>query len=372
MEQKSRALKIEKRVMYTLFFLTFGVMMIIGTTKDLEIDKSLFDYQNSFARFMESYAEAPLHLVRLLACCVLFTAYHKVDDALDIAQSFLPFIGKIRNNKIIRIIIYIIHHIIYVMFLCGAFIGSNEFLNYIGANIQDLLTGKGAPKFIAVILWTIVRIALVIIVLLLMRKIDKKKLRSLEFMAFAGLILYESSAVINEIKDYFHRVRFREMVAYSHALIDANGYSSRGNSDMPKEWVETSFFNAYTPWYKPGNDFGVYSESNSFPSGHTASAAFTMLLPLLATKTKKATKLFIPAFILGFAYTLTTGIMRLVVGAHYLTDIAAAAIIILAMAIVITGIMNILERYSDKRLNRIIRRRKRDEMRSQMKDETEE
>ena len=372
MEQKNRVMNIQKTVIYTLFFLTFAVMMAVGTFKDLEIDKSLFNYQNSFARFMENYGCLPINILRLLAFSVLFCAYHKVDDALDIAQSFMPFISKIRDNSIIRKIIFILHHIIYALFLYGAFEGSDEFLNSIlrpmaGGNVQDLLVGKGVTKIIAVIVWTVVRIALLALVLYLVRKIDKKHMKALEFMAIAGLVLYFGSDVINIIKEHFHRVRFREMIAYSHALISPSGMSSRGSADMPREWAQDVSFYAYTPWYKPGNDYGVYSESNSFPSGHTASAAFAMLLPMLASKSKKAAKLFIPAFLLGFAYTLVTGITRLVIGAHYMTDIAAAAIIMFAMTIIVVGIMNKLERYSDRRVNRIQRRRERDTMRKELK-----
>ena len=372
MEQKNRTLNIQKTVMYTLFFLTFAVMMAVGTFKDLEIEKSLFNYQNSFARFTENYGCLPIDILRLLAFSVLFCAYHKVDDALDIAQSFMPFIGRIRDNKIIRKLIFILHHIIYALFLYGAFCGSDEFLSSVlrpaaGGNIQELMIGNGIPRIIAVAVWTAVRIALLVLVLFLVRKIDKKHMKALEFMAVAGLILYYGSDIINVMKEHFHRVRFREMVAYSHALIDANGMSSRGNADMPREWAQNASYYAYTPWYKVGNDYGVFSESNSFPSGHTASAVFTMLLSMLAAKSKKATKLFIPSFLIGFAYTLMIGTMRLVSGAHYMTDNSAAAIIMFAMTVIVVGIMNKLERHSDRRVERIRRRRERDEMRNKLK-----
>ena len=377
MVKKNRALAIQKAVMYTLFFLTFGIMMCIGTTRDLEISKLMFNYQNTFARFMESYSMLPVSSIQLLAFSLLFTAYHKVDDALDIAQSFLPFISRIRDINVIRKIVFIIHHIIYALFLYGAFQGSNEFLNFIFSasgrgNLQDILVDKGAPKVIAIIVWTVARVALLALVLILMRKIDKKHLKAFEFMAIAGLFLYHASDVINLLKGHFHRVRFREMVAYSHALIDQNGVTSRGDADMPKEWVKTSFFTAYTPWYKPGNDYGVYSNSDSFPSGHTAAAAFSMLLPMLASKAKKATKLFVPAFLLGFGYTLATGFSRIIIGAHYLTDISADAIIMFAMLIVIMGIMNAFERHSDKKLRIIARKRIREEEKAKLLSDSKE
>ncbi len=367
-EKKNKTLTRQKVLMYVLFFLTFGIMMAVGTYRDLEIDKALFNYQSSFALFFENYGMLPYSALKLFAFCVLIVSYHKVDDALDIAQSFLPFINKLREIQLFKKAAFIIHHIIYAGFIYEAFIGSDELLNALmlptaGGNLQDVMTEHGSPKFFAVLLWTILRIAGVTVALLLLRRVDKEKLKALEFMAVTGLIMYEGMEIILVIKDHFHRVRFREMVAYSHALINEYGMSYRGEADMPKEWVQSTDFYAYTPWYKVGNDYGVYSESNSFPSGHTAAGALIMLLPMLSSKTKKAEKLFLPSFLFSFAYLITLGITRLIRGAHYMTDIAAAAIIMFTLLLVIMFILNGIERYSQKKLRRIYRRRERDKQR---------
>ena len=365
MEKKNRYLTIQKIIMCILFFAVFGVMMAIGTPNDLEIDKSLFNYSNPFANFMEDYGMLPVYSVQLLAFCVLVAAYHKVDEVLDVLQAFLPFVEKLRAKKPFKAVIFIIHHIIYALFLYGAFMGCDELLNYVlctadGGNIQDIIVAAGAPKFVGVIVWTIVRIAIELAAILLLRKIDTEHLKMLEVMAVAGLLLYHGSDVINMIKSHFHRVRFREMVAYSHGLIDANGISCRGDADMPRDWIKDSMFFAYTPWYKIGEEFVLFSDSNSFPSGHTAAAAFSMLLPALAAKMKNGVKLFIPAFILGFGYTVAVGITRLVMGAHYLTDVAAGAMIMFAMIIVVVCVMNSIERIFDKRIHKLNRRRERE------------
>ena len=357
-----------------LYFAAFIVMMIIGTYRDLEISKSMFNYSNGFARFMADYGMIPSKITRLLAYSVLIAAYHKTDDVLDILQSFFPFVSKFRDNKPVKGLIFVLLHIMYAMFCWGAFAGSNELLDYIlgsaaGGNIQDLMVAHKVPYVFAVIVWTIVRIALAALTVFLFHKLGKEKLRALEFMAIAGLLVYEGSDVINHIKTHFHRVRFREMVAYSHSLIDANGMTSIGDNDMPKTWVEDSFYDAYTPWYKIGADYGIYSNSNAFPSGHTAAAAFSMMLPMLVLKAKKAEKLYIPAFVISFAYTLLVGFMRILRGAHYLTDIAAAALIMLAMILLIVGILTKLERHSNKKMKRILRLRKREEEKAKSEKE---
>lgn len=90
-------------------------------------------------------------------------------------------------------------------------------------------------------------------------------------------------------------------------------------------------------WWKPCKDYKSLIESvpaltkeefKSFPSGHTGVSANLMiiasLLPLLG---KKAEKLQIPMFYCGFAFTLFVAFTRLLVGAHYLSDISMGGIV---------------------------------------------
>ncbi|MBQ7203103.1 MAG: phosphatase PAP2 family protein [Eubacterium sp.] len=361
MKSNTVNIKKQKTIMYFLYVLVFLILFLIGTFKDLQIDIKIFNYENGFGIFMERFGAFPQYITQLLGFSVLIAAYHKPNDAFDIAQSFLPFINRLRNIKIFNYILYIGHFAVYLAFIWGAFCGSDLFLNFIlgefkGCNIQDLLVIKGVPKFIAVVVWSVVRIALVALCVYLFTKVKKEKLKMLEFMAIAGLILFYSTDIIPVIKAHFHRVRFREMIAYSYSIVNENGQTSIGNTVLQKEWAQNAIYYAYTPWYKIGEEYNVYSNSTSFPSGHTASACFAMLLPMLVTKGKKADKLFIPAFIIGFAYTLGVGISRLIRGAHFMSDIAAAALIMFILLLVIMGVMNYLERYSENKIKRIKRR----------------
>ena len=332
------------------YFAFFAVLMIIGTFYDLEIDKAVFNYKNAFATLMENRGMDVMYVVPLMAWSMLIAAYHPIDEAFDIADSIFPFFKYLKNNKATHFICFVLLHIMYAFFFYEAFKNSNDQLNrfmggVFGYNLQDMLVNAGAPKPLAVILWTLLRLALVVFFIILFRKLDKKYRKALEFMAVAGLVLYYGSDFINDIKDYFHRIRFREMIAYSHGLVNSDGWSARYLADdIPREWIETTDFSAFTRWYQIGNDMGVYSEPTSFPSGHTSAAAFAMLFPALFYKCKALNKYFIPAFIAGFAYTLTMGITRLIKGAHYLTDIASGAIIIFATLLVITAVMNLFEK----------------------------
>ena len=55
--------------------------------------------------------------------------------------------------------------------------------------------------------------------------------------------------------------------------------------------LEGTDFSAYTPWYKKGNDMGIYSHPDSFPSGHTLSATCSFLGILICSASKKLEKL---------------------------------------------------------------------------------
>ena len=348
-----KKLKKQKIICIAFYFLVFGILMAVGTFYDLEINKILFNYENKFGIIMEDWGMLPLYSIQLLAYSMLIAAYHPIDEAFDIADSIFPFFRYLKGNKATHFICFVLLHIMYGAFLYGAFMGSNEFLNFImgrtnGCNLQDLLINNGWSKAPAVIMWILLRGAVVLACILYFRKVNGKYKKALEFMAIAGLAVYYGSEIINDIKDHFHRIRFREMIAYSHGLVNEDGWSSRGSANLPRQWIETTDFSAFDRWYRVGNDMGVYSEAHSFPSGHTSAAAVSMLLPALFSKCKALNKYFIPAFSIGFLYTFLMGVSRLIKGAHYLTDISSAAIIIFAMTLLFIGIMNIFERQSEK------------------------
>lgn len=104
----------------------------------------------------------------------------------------------------------------------------------------------------------------------------------------------------------------------------------------------------YQPWYVIGKKTrdafeGIldHEEFKSFPSGHTASAAYILTLVTL--------KNVIPALkgqenllmIIGFTWIILTGLARIVSGAHFLTDVTAGFMITFTIMALIAKILKI-------------------------------
>ena len=129
--------------------------------------------------------------------------------------------------------------------------------------------------------------------------IPEKYRKVLFALAVAGIAALAAQLLCVEgMKYLWGRVRFRDLL-------------SQGSYD------------AFTPWYVINGITG----NKSFPSGHTAGAGMSFLLMLFpfafdGWKNKKQLCFWLP-----FVYTGTVAFTRLVMGAHYLSDVAAGGAI---------------------------------------------
>lgn len=89
---------------------------------------------------------------------------------------------------------------------------------------------------------------------------------------------------------------------------------------------QLSDFSQFTPWYKP-RGFTGYA---SFPSGHTANAtalyALTLFAPLIKSRAGKAMCYIVPG-----VWIVTMAASRVLVGAHYASDVLFGAAISIAL-----------------------------------------
>lgn len=354
-----KSLRKKKIIGCIVFYVIFGALFIWGTIgmNDLNFDKMVFNPQNKFAFTMACYGMLPHYTMQLLGYVTLLAVYRPFEDALDVAQSLFPFFKFFRENKVTRTILLVLYRVLIVALLYGAYMGSNDVWNFIlynafDANIQDMLINAGAPRVLAVIAWAGLRIATIIVAYLILKKLFKKYARELELMAVAGLAMYYSEDVINILKEHFHRIRFREMVAYSNGIVEKNiVVPSLHNVEFTRDMIDKTDFHWFTHWYEIGQDDGViWHDPRSFPSGHTSASSFSLLLFPLFTRNEKLSKFFVPAYILGVGYVMAMGLSRMMRGAHYMTDVTGAGLIMFTIMIVFVGVLSLIQKHSDKRL----------------------
>lgn len=146
------------------------------------------------------------------------------------------------------------------------------------------------------------------------KKINNKELLKVIFIVLA-FVVFAMTVGTTGLKALMHRPRFRYLI----------------NEDMMK----------FVPWWKGCSDYKsilerlsasypyiTSEEFKSFPSGHASvSCTVMMLTAFLPLFGKKAAKWQLPAFIGGFIWTLLVSLSRMIVGAHYLSDVSMGSII---------------------------------------------
>ena len=282
----------------------FLAVFILATFFDLQISKVLVDLEdgeylskNLFGVIFEIIGELPLYLCIAVASIILM----------------LKLLSQ-KNSKICMLFA--------IVFAVGGVVGFyftyQVLFEYLGEhlNFTNLLEG-----FVDDILYAVAGAITLILVTPLFKKLSTKTLNTLVYFAVVVFITAISSQLLTAgVKSFAGRARYRMM----HVL------STTGIEDG---------FSYYTPWYvfngkravpEIWQSLGVASNGfRSFPSGHTSSAAMTcvlLTLPSLFTALNaKKYKISIYAFAIGFP--ILVALSRVVVGAHFTTDVLAGGAI---------------------------------------------
>lgn len=142
-------------------------------------------------------------------------------------------------------------------------------------------------------------------------KIPKRLKKPLLILAVTGIIVMAVQLLtIEGMKYLWGRIRFRDLLA-------------AGSTD------------AFTPWYVINGING----NKSFPSGHTAGAGMSYLLMLLPFVFKKWEDKKQLCFWVPFVYTSVVAFTRLVMGAHYLSDVTVGGVISFTIVIIAMAIL---------------------------------
>lgn len=352
-------LKKKKIISYLVFYIVIGALFIYGTIglNDLNLDKAVFNPSNTFAFTMACFGMAPRSLMQLFGFTMLMVAYRKYEDALDVAESLFPIFRFLRNNKVTYKILKVLYALLPIGYAYGAFMSAHDILDFITWNafetdIYNAVLGSSGSVVLASIVYNGARVILMVLAYFLLKKISKNHRSAFEFMAVVGLAMYFSDGIINGLKEHFHRIRFREMVAYSNGIVGKDGaVHSLHNVKFTRDMIGKTDFHWFTNWYKVGIDDGVvWHDPRSFPSGHTSAASFTFLLVPLCLRNEKLSKFLAPAYIIGVGYVMAMGLSRMMRGAHYLTDVTGAALIMFTLMLCYVGIFSVLQKRSDRRL----------------------
>lgn len=324
-----------------IFYIAAIALMIVGTINDLAIDKALFDPNNKIAIGFEAFGQFVYWGMWGPIFSVLFLTRHSFNECLEIIGRLIPFIKPIKEGKLSSFLNTLTKLIWGIAFFVLAIVGYKKLIENV---LNDFVS---LPQLAYFAICAVVSV----ISILLFSKVDKKTLNKLEGIALAGVLLGICYKVVEECKTITHRIRFREMVAYSNGIMHEDGDKLQSfgelenlKSHLSRDMVENTDFSPFTKWYQKGEALDYYDHRNSFPSGHTTYSCAIFLLAILCTAFDKLKKLAPFALLISFCYVGAMGYYRMVAGAHYLTDVTSAAIIGYTLFLLVFGIYSLFNK----------------------------
>ena len=319
-----------------VYFIFFAALLIIGSFKDFEIEKEVFNPQNFFAKLFETWGEAPRFAMWGPAATVLLFTRRSIKECFTVFHRLLPFIPEISEKqtqtKAYKFFNFIVNAIEIIGFTVLAVLGWDKLIRNIGKYYVDLSKA----------VWYIIAAVVAAIVILIFTKIPKRILYKLEPLALCVILIGIFYCFLDPIKSIVNRARFREMVAFSNGIENSRG------ANITPALIPSSDFSYYTEWYQKGfggtllNGFEL--EGTSCPSGHVMSGCFIFLSTLLCSAFERLKKYKTPVCILCFAYTAALSLTRMMRGAHFLSDIALGALLGMIFFLVSAGVLRIFEK----------------------------
>ena len=293
-------------VFISLFVFIFASLMLIATFFDQQISNLLaskymhdgeYFSSNIFGRIFEVIGEMPLYLFVIIACLSIVFNLEKVE------------------KKAVRIIFTIFFLLVGFGIGLYGWIQFGEYLAELHPKTLGFLEDNIMTTIVMVILSVIVETTLYY----LMNKHFKEL--SVKLLPFAIIVLIcaaLSNGFVQGIKPFVARERFRAtyVLDYNYPHLIHNGFTpwyiwNGPSSDIVDTLVAAGVSDAKSTYY------------SSFPSGHTCGASITyslMFIPLIIEKAneRKYKWIFIATPIL---YTGIVAVSRIVVGAHYMSDV---------------------------------------------------
>ncbi len=259
------------------FYVLTAVSLVTATFVDLNLDVALNNPQSEFARWFEATGEMPSRLVTTVAGVLLFYLSEK---------PLLKIFGLVANFG-------------------GA--------AYLGAHLHRYFFKEMFSLPVGIVFG--IGIGVIALYIGQYIHVSEQLKKPLIILCLTGIaVWFAQMCVIESVKIVWGRVRFRELLR-------------QGSTD------------GFMPWYRPGG-FTTSNEYKSFPSGHTAGAGVSYLMLLLPYVSPKWKQHKVWCFVIPLVYTGTVAFSRMVMGAHYLSDVTVGGMISFTAVIIAIKIID--------------------------------
>lgn len=257
--------------------LFFSLLILAFGRIDYNISETIVNRDSIWAEFFNMFGELPFTAGMLLAVMILYGGHRR---------------GKIKT-PILSVIVYPLMMLLSFM---TAIMPIRYFYEFDG----------GVPKGGYILAFVIAIILFILIVLILLKK-DAESFQKFKKAAIILIALVLSEVIlVNVLKMVWARPRMRS--------IDS--------------------FEQFKYWWQI-NGFKNIEELKSFPSGHTANA-FAMIAGVSFMKTESNKKKWM---IFAFSWGILTALSRVVLGAHFLSDVIFAGVVTIALYSIISTII---------------------------------
>ena len=261
----------------------FVIGFILGSFIDLQLTEAIFSRDNGFCLTMSAIGTIPGYMILAVLGGGFFAlALHK---EYKTAYKFLLYVGAVGCVAVA------------IFFTGREFFGPNGF-----SNLSNI-------KFVGYLITTPIAAGCGFLGYWLTKKSETPYLW-LIFVILAVFIFLALVPGVTLIKAIFHRPRYRTL-----SLYEGIAYHNW--------WQRCSNYKDLMTQYDL-----LSEEFKSFPSGHAgASMVFVLGACFLPLLDKKYEKLGICLFYAGFAWVLLVAFTRILVGAHFLSDVSMGGIL---------------------------------------------
>ncbi len=262
------------------------ILMVIGSFFDFQISTQLFNIDSLFGMLLASYGQLPAML------CV------------SVAGMLLIKISK-GQKKIVVILSYLFGILFNIFAIMGITMDPMLYIPHMSI-VLSVMIAVIIVGVIDFIMWKLTQNA------------NRQQVKRV-IILFLGVMFLEI-IIINIIKIPWGRPRMRMITAQNQV---------------------------FQPWWVIGSDMkeqlmslGIAAEEfKSFPSGHSANAACAMMLgvlPVICQKLKGKENIL--SFI-GIVLTLTVAFSRIIMGAHFLTDVTVGMSVTFLIEIIFVNLL---------------------------------